>query len=84
MSDSQFVGWWSLGYVEDDQQPILDGMETKRIENDDGLYIWFENEDEAHEAAEEGLSIVVVDGDVDRSEVDRDVLVEQVAENGQL
>lgn len=81
MSDSQFVGWWNLGYVEDDQQPIIDGMETERTENDSGLFVWFENEAEAEEAADSGLAIVEVDGDFDRSDMDAEALHEQADAN---
>lgn len=74
MADSQYVGWWSRGEVEDHQEPILAELETDRHENEDGLFIFFESEEDARTAAGEGLSVVAVDSDVERAEMDEDTL----------
>lgn len=78
MSDTQYIGWWSLGYVEDHQEDLLDRLDGERFDNgDDGLFIKFDEED-AYEAAQGGLAICEVDGDVDPSEMDRNDLGEQL------
>lgn len=69
---TEYVAWWHGGYIHEDQKPVLEDKETERVENEDGLFIFFDNEEEARAAADD-LIVVAVPLD-ERESIDRDTL----------